>query len=100
MFQKLFTPLVARFDIGTPRAPVHASPNGTPRSLDTPRSLNSFNESESIDVDPEDFARDVIIELMRNAVDRLKGADDIHAKLEVGVLHYNCITGSRLIIAT
>jgi hypothetical protein len=85
MFQKLFTPLVARFDISprnspTPRTAVTFDNNA---SLNTPRSLNSFNEQESIDVDPEDFARDVLIELMRNAVDRLKVAEDMVAKLEV-----------------
>jgi hypothetical protein len=71
MFKTLFTPLRTRFDI---------SPRQSPR-LDTPRT--PFQHNDSLDIDPEDFARDVLVELMRNAVERLKSAEDVRSKLEV-----------------
>jgi hypothetical protein len=88
MFQRLFTPLLTtKFNISPRGSPEPGSATtaygpGT-ATLATPRSLNSFNEQESVDIDPEDFARDVLVELMRNAVDRLKGAEDMRSKLEV-----------------
>ncbi|KAF5370942.1 hypothetical protein D9615_009793 [Tricholomella constricta] len=66
MLRTLLTPLRARFDLSpkTPTAPL-------PPTLD---------EDETT---PEDFARDVIIELMRNSVENLKLAEDTRTKNQV-----------------
>jgi len=37
------------------------------------------------DIAPEDFARDVLIELMRNAVEKLKETSDIQTKVGVRI---------------
>lgn len=74
MFNRLLTPLKATFDSISPRP----SPNPATGTL-------SAFPHDSPDVAPEDFARDVLVELMRNAVDRLKVADDTRYKLEVRV---------------
>ncbi|KAJ7201121.1 beach-domain-containing protein [Mycena pura] len=68
MFRTLLTPLRLRFD-SSPRsaATVHGS---------TP----TIDQDE---IDPEEFARDVLIELMRNAVENLKLAENTHARMEV-----------------
>ncbi|KAL0958994.1 hypothetical protein HGRIS_014308 [Hohenbuehelia grisea] len=55
MFRTLLTPLRSRFEL--------ASPTNEP----SPKSANG-------DLAPEDFARDVLIQLMRNSVEGLKGA--------------------------
>lgn len=63
MLRTLLTPISARFS-----------------SLPSPQTANKPNDNE---VDPEDFARDVLVELMRNSIDRLKDAQDAPSKLEV-----------------
>ncbi|KAG6865427.1 hypothetical protein C0991_002665 [Blastosporella zonata] len=67
MFRTLLTPLVARFDL---------SPKTT-----TPQVLAPQEEEDELT--PEDFARDVIIELMRNSVENLKLAEDTKTKIQV-----------------
>jgi hypothetical protein len=82
MFRTLFTPLVARFDI---------SPRGSPApTVNTPRSLTSFAETDEAELDPEDFARDVLVELMRTAVDRLKAAEDMDERFQVSCIWFPC----------
>ncbi len=66
MFSALLTPLRARFETSPVVETVTRGVDG--------------NED---DMAPEDFARDVLIELMRNAVGKLKATNDIH--IEVGV---------------
>lgn len=71
MLRSLLTPLTARFENFS------TSPQKIPSPLpNTP----SRNDDE---IDPEEFARDVLIDVMRNSVERLKEADDARAKLEV-----------------
>ncbi len=65
MLGRLITPLRARFDL-SPRPPT--SP-----------------EDVEDDDSPENFARDVLTELMRNAVEALKAAEDVHGKVEVSL---------------
>ncbi|KAJ7052675.1 beach-domain-containing protein [Mycena amicta] len=71
MLRTLLTPLRLRFD-------------SSPRSAIT---NNVISPSTAIDEEelenPEDFARDVLIELMRLAVDKLKVADNAHERIEV-----------------
>ncbi|KAF9267665.1 beach-domain-containing protein [Marasmius fiardii PR-910] len=64
MFRTLLTPLVSKFDL---------SPRLSPRAP----------KRESDELAPEDFARDVLIELMRNSVEKLKQADDPQMRAEV-----------------
>jgi hypothetical protein len=66
MLQSFLTPLRARFDI-------------------SPRPETTFESVIPVDdeVAPEDFARDVLIELMRNSVEELKGADNMKSRTEV-----------------
>ncbi|KZT25814.1 beach-domain-containing protein [Neolentinus lepideus HHB14362 ss-1] len=68
MLRTLLTPLVARFDL---------SPRLEPTTPKTP----VFGEED--DLAPEDFARDVLIELMRNGVDKLKVAEDARSRIEI-----------------
>lgn len=63
MLRTLLTPLSSRFSATFPNTP------------------HTVNEED--DVSPEDFARDVLIELMRNSIARLKDAQDVGARLEV-----------------
>jgi hypothetical protein len=70
MLSAILTPLRARFET-SPRVEIVALPAGD-------------NED---DIAPEDFARDVLIELMRNAVEKLKATGDVRTKVEVHVLH-------------
>lgn len=65
MFQTLLTPLRARFDL-SPRTPTVAPPT-----------------VEDDEIAPEDFARDVLIQLMRNAVENLKAAENGRQRAEV-----------------
>lgn len=65
MFGRLLTPLVAHFDL-SPRLDVVPDRSADP---DT-------EEAES-------FARDVLIEVMRNLIDSLKEAEGLPEKLEV-----------------
>jgi hypothetical protein len=69
MFSALLTPLRARFETA-PQV----------EAISTPATENVD------DIAPEDFARDVLIELMRNAVEKLKTTGNICSQLEVGVL--------------
>ncbi|KAJ7143646.1 beach-domain-containing protein [Mycena filopes] len=69
MFRTLLTPLRLRFD-SSPRSAVT-------NHVTTP----SIPDEEELD--PEDFARDVLIELMRLAVDKLKLAPTTHERVEV-----------------
>lgn len=49
----------------------------------TPRpELNSAQPEQDV-FSPEDFARDVLVEVMRNAVERLKFAEGLNARSEV-----------------
>ncbi|KAI0300557.1 beach-domain-containing protein [Multifurca ochricompacta] len=66
MFSALLTPLRARFET-SPRVETTAPPVGD-------------NEDT---IAPEDFARDVLIELMRNAVEKLKETKNVRSKVEV-----------------
>ncbi|KAJ6454462.1 hypothetical protein C8R47DRAFT_1252556 [Mycena vitilis] len=68
MFRTLLTPLRLRFD-SSPRSAV-INPVATP----------SIPDEEELD--PEDFARDVLIELMRISVDRLKLAESTKERIE------------------
>ncbi|KAG6816009.1 hypothetical protein H0H87_009501 [Tephrocybe sp. NHM501043] len=67
MLRTLLTPLRARFDL---------SPRTTTPPVLTP-------QEEEDELAPEDFARDVIIELMRNSVENLKVAEDTRTKIQV-----------------
>ncbi len=69
MFSALLTPLRARFEIA-PRV----------EAVTTPATDNVD------DLAPEDFARDVLIEIMRSTVEKLKTMGDVCPQLEVGVL--------------
>ncbi|KAJ7672456.1 hypothetical protein DFH06DRAFT_1363364 [Mycena polygramma] len=69
MFRTLLTPLRLRFD-SSPRSAV-TNPVATP----------SIPDEEELD--PEDFARDVLIELMRISVDKLKLAESTRDRIEV-----------------
>ncbi|KAI0067044.1 beach-domain-containing protein [Artomyces pyxidatus] len=64
MLSALFTPLRARFDT-------------------SPRLETVLPPQDDQDVAPEDFARDVLVELMRNAVEKLKSTEDVRSKIEV-----------------
>lgn len=68
MLRTLLTPLRARFDL-SPRSPFVSSP--------------SVPHDE--DLAPEDFARDVMTELMRNSVETLKVAENVRSQTEVRV---------------
>ncbi|KAI8986856.1 beach-domain-containing protein [Trametes punicea] len=67
MFRTLLTPLSARFSLSTP-----LSPRPGAEAPEQPDEL-----------DPEDFARDVLVELMRNATERLKTSDSLAERVEV-----------------
>jgi hypothetical protein len=73
MFQNLLSPLKARFEGLTPRSP---SATFLSPADDVPESAP----------DPEEFARDVLVQLMRNTVEALKTADGQDAQTEVGLL--------------
>ncbi|KAJ7337518.1 beach-domain-containing protein [Mycena albidolilacea] len=68
MFRQLLTPLRLRFDSSPRSAVTHNA--ATPSVADD-------------EIDPEDFARDVLIEIMRVSVDKLKLAEGTHARMEV-----------------
>lgn len=65
MLRTLLTPLRARFDV-SPRLP--------------PQNTLSVPQDEPT---PEDFARDVLVELMRNSVEELKQAEGHEDKIKV-----------------
>ena len=63
MFRTLLTPLSSRFSATFPNTP------------------HTVNEED--DASPEDFARDVLIELMKNSIAKLKDAENVGSRLEV-----------------
>lgn len=67
MLRSLLTPLKARFDV---------SPLSSP-------SLQTTHTPVNDDFAPEDFARDVLIELMRNSMEKLKSSEDLRSRNEV-----------------
>ncbi|KAF8208087.1 hypothetical protein K438DRAFT_1667321 [Mycena galopus ATCC 62051] len=69
MFRQLLTPLRLRFD-------------SSPRSAAT-QNVTTPSIPDDEEIDPEDFARDVLIELMRVSVDKLKLAETTSARIEV-----------------
>ena len=69
MLQTLLSPLRSRFDL-SPKTPTTAA-------------AIRFPEEQEQTQSPEDFARDVLVELMRSAVENLKRADSERAKCEV-----------------
>lgn len=83
MLRTLLTPLRGRFDL-------------SPRSL-APPVTSSPASAASVDDElaPEDFARDVLIELMRNSVESLKIAEDVRSKAEVSQLIPSSLTTSE-----
>lgn len=70
MLRSLLTPLRARFD-ASPR------PDTGFESSPAPNDDEEFS--------PEDFARDVLVELMRNAMESLKVADEVKTKTQVSL---------------
>ncbi len=81
MFSALLTPLRARFEIA-PQV----------EAVTTPATDNV------VDIAPEDFARDVLIEIMRNAVEKLKTTGDICSQVEVGVLCFDLVVPHRTFV--
>lgn len=75
MLRSFLTPLKARFDV---------SPLPSP-------SLQPTHTPTNDDFAPEDFARDVLIELMRNSMEKLKSSDDVRSKNEVRELLLLCM---------
>lgn len=65
MFGRLLTPLRARFDL-SPR------PEAAPEVYEEDDGLSA-----------ENFARDVLIELMRNSVEAIKVAQDLDSRVQV-----------------
>lgn len=64
MFRTILTPLRARFEL-SPRTAVPPLPTA------------------ALDVKPEDFARDVLIEIMRNSVEKLKETTETKPRVEI-----------------
>ena len=73
MFRQLLTPLSAAFSL----------PQLSPRPSSTSFPHNGSDDHADDSLDPEEFARDVLIQLMRNAVENLKAAEGLRAKAEV-----------------
>lgn len=67
MFQRLFTPIRARFEV---------APVPKPR-------VSVASEISEPELSPENFQRDTRIELMRNWVESVKSADNIMDKIQV-----------------
>jgi hypothetical protein len=81
MFGRLLTPLRARFDV-SPRAEFTSQLKGGEEELA-----------------PEDFARDVLVELMRSNVDNLKAAEDGTTRIEVrSIVEIHRLSNSREIV--
>jgi hypothetical protein len=72
MLRTLLTPLRGRFDL-------------SPLSPALPTATVPVTPGDD-ELDPEDFARDVLIELMRISVESLKVAEDVKSKAEVSRL--------------
>lgn len=81
MLQTLLSPLRSRFEL-SPRSPNYSE-----------QSNSSPTHPEGDDLNPEEFARNVMIELMRNSVEKLKQADNQRNKSEVcfGCYEVHCI---------
>ncbi|KAG6889353.1 hypothetical protein C0992_005581 [Termitomyces sp. T32_za158] len=69
MLQALLTPLRGRFELTT--------------SLKTTTPQTLASQAGQDELAPENFARDVIVELMRNSVENLKLAEDTRTKIQV-----------------
>jgi hypothetical protein len=84
MLRSLLTPLRARFDV-SPR----------PDSV-------AFEPAPPADdeLTPEDFARDVLVELMRNSVESLKEADNVRSRTEVGFADFLTTCATTIDILT
>lgn len=74
MFRQLLTPLSAAFSLP------QLSPR--PGTASFPRNGGADDRADD-SLDPEEFARDVLVQLMRNAVENLKAAEGLRAKAEV-----------------
>ena len=70
MLQTLFSPLHSRIDL-------------SPKTLTTAAAAIQSPEEQEQTQSPEDFAWDVLVELMRSTVENLKKADSERAKCEV-----------------
>jgi hypothetical protein len=70
MLRTLLTPLRAHFDV-SPR---------TPETSQAPQAAQDDDE-----LTPEEFAREVMIELMSNSVENLKLAQDTDTKTQVSI---------------
>jgi hypothetical protein len=68
MLRGLLTPFRARFD---------------QQQISSAGTAPGAAEDDEDFVTPEEFARDVLVELMRNSVDNLKAADSIQEQTEV-----------------
>lgn len=73
MFRQLLTPLSAAFSL----------PQLSPRPGTATSPHSGADDRADDSLDPEEFARDVLIQLMRNAVENLKAAEGLQAKAEV-----------------
>lgn len=71
MLKSFLTPLRARFDV-SPRPDIAFQIQPAEISVDD-------------EVAPEDFAKDVLVELMRNSVENLKVADEVRSRTEVSL---------------
>ena len=88
MLRNLLSPIRARFDTSPPRRTNSLQAPVSPRTPFSARSRGGqFDDGRSDDDSDalEDFARDVMIELMRNAVETLKMAEDVQTKTEVSL---------------
>ena len=72
MLQTLLSPITSRFPL-TPR------PDAAPRVVEDDVTA------------AEDFARDVLVEVMRNAVERLKVAEGLNARTQVTDYYCLCV---------
>jgi hypothetical protein len=104
MFQTLLSPLRSRFDL-SPRSPTFpASETTSPRSLFSPALSSSgfANYRGEPDISPEEFARDVLIQLMRNTVEEMKtrGAEppDAGMRGRIEVRSCNCLERNILTV--
>ncbi|KAJ3965792.1 hypothetical protein EV361DRAFT_810107 [Lentinula raphanica] len=85
MFKTLLTPLRAKFNELSPLSPsANVSHSGLLAAGD-----DDENDSQ---LAPKDFARDVLIELMRNSVENLKAAEEVRGRIEVGFFYALCST--------
>ncbi|KAJ3980417.1 hypothetical protein F5890DRAFT_721467 [Lentinula detonsa] len=93
MFKTLLTPLRAKFNELAPRSPTSTTTTTTTAASGLladgggehyrGRDRDRDDEEEEEDLTPEDFARDVLIELMRNSIERLKETDGVDDTNEV-----------------